>query len=77
MADAEDPVDPRPEIEEGCKSHCAKALKELDGCTERVNKIIAETPEGEEVVANCQIQYNDFWHCIDHCAAPKLFAKLV
>ncbi|EKX31795.1 hypothetical protein GUITHDRAFT_91152 [Guillardia theta CCMP2712] len=71
-----DPVDPRPAIEESCKGHCQKYLKELEACTERVNKIIAEAKPGDEVQAHCTGQYFDFWHCIDHCAAPKLFAKL-
>jgi len=76
MADA-DPVDPKPEIEEACGHHCVKAKAELEACTERVNKILADAKPGDDAVAHCTGQYFDFWHCIDHCTAPKLFEKLV
>lgn len=26
--------------------------------------------------ANCIGQYFDYFHCIDHCAAPKLWSQL-
>jgi hypothetical protein len=111
----------RPAIEESCKGHCPKQLKELEECTARVEKLIAEAKPGEEVpypppllplslsphqhlqtnpktslsrpalvlhqssctsrhmipdsacleqvVAHCTGQYQDFWHCIDHCVS--------
>eukprot|EP00293_Proteomonas_sulcata_P009220 CAMPEP_0184309916 /NCGR_PEP_ID=MMETSP1049-20130417/21210_1 /TAXON_ID=77928 /ORGANISM="Proteomonas sulcata, Strain CCMP704" /LENGTH=75 /DNA_ID=CAMNT_0026623177 /DNA_START=12 /DNA_END=239 /DNA_ORIENTATION=+ len=73
---SDEAVDPKPEIEEGCKSHCQKHLAALEACTERTNKAIAEAKPGEEVPNHCTGQYHDFWHCIDHCAAPKLFKEL-
>ncbi|KAJ1489589.1 hypothetical protein T484DRAFT_1779569 [Baffinella frigidus] len=52
MADA-DPVDPKPEIEEACGHHCVKAKAELEACTERVNKILADAKPGDDAVAHC------------------------
>eukprot|EP00284_Hemiselmis_tepida_P010399 CAMPEP_0174915444 /NCGR_PEP_ID=MMETSP1355-20121228/1100_1 /TAXON_ID=464990 /ORGANISM="Hemiselmis tepida, Strain CCMP443" /LENGTH=76 /DNA_ID=CAMNT_0016160327 /DNA_START=46 /DNA_END=276 /DNA_ORIENTATION=- len=72
----DDPQDPLPAIEEGCKGHCSKLAKELEECTKRVEAAIANAKPGDEVVAHCTGQYQDFWHCVDHCAAPKLFATL-
>lgn len=40
------------------------------GCVGRFNAIKGETE------ANCAPYYMDFWHCVDECAAPKIFAKL-
>jgi ubiquinol-cytochrome c reductase subunit 6 len=41
----------------------------LQACAERVEK----DTSGE---AHCTGQYFDYWHCVDKCAAPKLFAQL-
>ncbi|GBG32669.1 Cytochrome b-c1 complex subunit 6 [Hondaea fermentalgiana] len=61
---SDDPVDPRPEIEEACKPGCQKYWKEYEACAERVQA------KGE---GHCSGQYFDFYHCIDACAAPKVF----
>ncbi|KAL4423424.1 hypothetical protein ABPG77_010002 [Micractinium sp. CCAP 211/92] len=68
MAD-EEPVNPQIEVEESCKPQCVKAWLEYQACAERVEK-------DESGEAHCTGQYFDYWHCIDKCAAPKLFAKL-
>jgi len=64
---SDEPVDPRPEIEEKCKPGCAKYWKEYEACAERVQQ------KGE---GHCSGQYFDFYHCIDHCAAPKIFKTI-
>lgn len=66
MADDE-PQDPRAAIEEACKPGCSSYLKEYEACTERVKA------KGD---GHCSGQYFDFYHCIDKCAAPKVFSKI-
>lgn len=61
--------DPKPEIEDACKPQCVKQLLEYQACTKRVE----EDKTGE---AHCTGQYFDYWHCIDKCAADKVFAML-
>lgn len=66
----EELVDPQTVLREECASaHCEALKLKLDQCTERVNSKSA-TAEScfEEVV--------DFMNCVDHCVAPKLFARL-
>uniref|UniRef100_A0A061R170 Cytochrome b-c1 complex subunit 6 n=1 Tax=Tetraselmis sp. GSL018 TaxID=582737 RepID=A0A061R170_9CHLO len=65
----EDPVCPKPELEEKCKPSCVKALVEYQACVERIEK----DTTGE---AHCTGQYFDYWSCIDKCAAAPLFAQL-
>ena len=62
--DDEDPVDPRPDLEEACKPKCAKFVTAYEGCVGRVEK----DTTGE---AHCTGQYFDFWHCIDHCVSSR------
>ena len=64
--DDEDPVDPRPDLEEACKPKCAKFVTAYEGCVGRVEK----DTTGE---AHCTGQYFDMWGCIDKCVAPNLF----
>ena len=63
-------VDPQETLREECATaHCQALKAKLDECTERVNSKSATTESCfEEVV--------DFMNCVDHCVAPKLFAKL-
>ena len=68
MAD-EEPVNPRPEIEEACRPQCVKPMLEYEKCATR----IADDQTGE---AHCTGQYFDMLECLDRCVAPKLFAKL-
>ena len=63
----EEIVDAKAEIENSCKPHCIKQLLAYQACTKRI--------EGKKD-AHCVGQYFDYWHCIDHCAAPRLFAVL-
>ncbi|OAE27544.1 hypothetical protein AXG93_2225s1050 [Marchantia polymorpha subsp. ruderalis] len=67
--DAEDPVDPKPEIEENCKPKCVKQLLQYQACTKRVE-------DDDTGSKHCTGQYFDYWGCIDKCAATKLFNKL-
>lgn len=65
------PSDPKPEIEEKCKAQCTKYQKAYDACAERIRK-----GEVHQEGANCSGQYFELWHCIDKCAAPKIFASI-
>ncbi|RIA84756.1 ubiquinol-cytochrome C reductase hinge protein [Glomus cerebriforme] len=65
-----EPEDPKPKIQEECGETLAcKPLKHhLEECTRRV----------EEGGSNetCAEEFLHFMHCVDHCAAPKIFAAL-
>ncbi|KAF8095090.1 hypothetical protein N665_0341s0017 [Sinapis alba] len=62
-------VDPKKYLEESCKPKCVKPLLEYQACVKRI--------QGDESGhKHCTGQYFDYWHCIDKCVAPKLFAKL-
>ncbi|KAJ4889998.1 hypothetical protein Rs2_29746 [Raphanus sativus] len=68
MADDE-VVDPKKYLEESCKPKCVKPLLEYQACVKRI--------QGDDSGhKHCTGQYFDYWHCIDKCVAPKLFAKL-
>ncbi len=41
----------------------------LDECNDRVNSKTKTTE-------TCLEEVMDFYHCVDHCAGPKIFAKL-
>ena len=62
----------RDKIDETCKHHCSKAMKELEACTARVEAKFAAAKPGDEITANCTGQYFDFWHCIDHCVSTLI-----
>ena len=64
---AEDAECPKPAIEEACKPECIKQLLSYQQCVKRI--------EGKPE-AHCTGQYFDYWHCIDHCTAPRLFSVL-
>ena len=70
--DEEDLVDPAVEIKETCANSdaCSKYKSRLDECNERVSSKGGETEE------TCMEEIMDFYHCMDHCAANKIFAKL-
>ena len=65
------PVDTKPEIEEACRKNCMAYQKAYDECVVRV-----QGGHGHGEAPNCQGQYFDLWHCIDACAANKIFAKI-
>eukprot|EP00898_Chlorokybus_atmophyticus_P005610 jgi/Chlat1/604/Chrsp103S00956 len=65
----EEPVDAKPELEENCKPQCVKQLLNYQACVERAEK----DEKGEK---HCTGQYFDYWHCIDKCAANKIFQRL-
>jgi ubiquinol-cytochrome c reductase subunit 6 len=60
-------VDPRAKLDEDCKPHCTKYAKEYEACVERVRA------KGH---GHCTGQSFDLKHCLDHCAAPKLWKTL-
>ncbi|CAO2831040.1 unnamed protein product [Amaranthus hypochondriacus] len=62
-------VDPRRDIEDSCKPKCAKSLHTYQVCAKRIES-------DETGVKHCIGQYFDYWQCLDHCVAPKLFGKL-
>ena len=65
--DEEDLVDPASLIKETCaESKCTSLKSKLDDCNDRVtNK--SKTTE------TCFEEILDFYHCVDHCAAPSVF----
>jgi len=65
----EEVVDPKAEIENGCKPKCVKHLLAYQACETRIE-------EDEDGQKHCTGQYFDYWGCVDKCAAPKLFRKL-
>lgn len=70
----EEVADQREQIEAACKDHhCGKYVKIYENCVER----LAAVPEDERKAKalNCQGQMFDLKHCIDHCAAKKIFAQ--
>ncbi|CED83076.1 non-heme 11 kda protein of cytochrome bc1 complex [Phaffia rhodozyma] len=69
----EEPVDVMPEIRAQCEAtpECAPAKKHFEHCEKKVRG--GEGWEHEDCV-------EELWHlmhCVDACAAPKLWAKLV
>merc|ERR1712226_1451018 len=69
--DEEDLVDPAVEIKEDCANSaaCISSKERLDACNERVNS-------KENTEETCLEEILDFYHCMDHCAGPKIFSKL-
>merc|ERR1711973_523524 len=69
--DEEDLVDPAVQIKEDCANSaaCISTKERLDACNERVNS-------KENTEETCLEEILDFYHCMDHCAGPKIFAKL-
>lgn len=66
----EDLVDPGTTIREQCaEDHCTKYKQRLDECNSRVTSKTKTTE-------TCLEEIMDFYHCMDHCAADKIFSKL-
>ncbi|KAI6003217.1 Non-heme 11 kDa protein of cytochrome bc1 complex [Pisolithus orientalis] len=68
--EAEEPEDPHPIIREECKNvaKCAPLTRHFEHCQEKVSS--GQGHKGEDCVEELMM------HCVDTCAAPKLFAKL-
>nr|ALS04925.1 mitochondrial cytochrome b-c1 complex subunit 6 [Pseudodiaptomus poplesia] len=63
----EDLVDPATAIKEMCaENSCSKYKARLDECNDRVT---SKTKTSE----TCFEEILDFYHCVDHCAAPEIF----
>ena len=68
--DEEDLIDPAVEIKEKCaEDHCLKYKNRLDECNDRVTS-------KENTTETCLEEILDFYHCVDHCAGDKIFAKV-
>ena len=68
--DEEDLVDPAVEIKEKCaEDHCTKYKNRLDECNDRVTS-------KNNTTETCFEEILDFYHCVDHCAAEKIFSVL-
>ena len=68
--DEEDLIDPAVEIKEKCADdHCTKYKNRLDECNDRVTS-------KNNTTETCLEEILDFYHCVDHCAANKIFAVL-
>ena len=50
-------------------THSHSSIHYVQACEERIKS--DETGE-----AHCTGQYFDYWHCVDKCVAPRLFAAL-
>lgn len=68
----EEPEDLHPVIREECKesSKCAALAKHFEHCQEKVQA--GQGFKGED----CVEELFHMMHCVDDCAAPKLFSKL-
>ncbi|CEO95754.1 Cytochrome b-c1 complex subunit 6 [Plasmodiophora brassicae] len=61
--------DPKPQIDKDCHHHCVQLYKAYEACAKRI--------EGDESgEKNCNGYIYKYWHCTDHCMAPKLFSLL-
>jgi len=68
--EAAEVADPFPGVRAGCeRHHCEKYRHKLDECNQRVSS----RTKTEE---SCHEEVVDLFHCVDHCAGPKIFAKL-
>jgi ubiquinol-cytochrome c reductase subunit 6 len=65
----EEPEDQKPAIMEACSEtkECAPAKHHWQECEERVANGSSET---------CVEEFFHYMHCVDTCAAPKLFSEL-
>lgn len=64
--------DPYDTLKKKCakQKECKQFARELDTCTLRVME------HGEKTGETCVQEVFDLIHCVDHCAAHKLFSKL-
>ena len=68
--DEEDLIDPATAIKEGCaESQCSSAKARLDDCNDRVTG-------KSKTTETCFEEILDFYHCVDHCAAPQIFQNV-
>ncbi|ORX39041.1 ubiquinol-cytochrome C reductase hinge domain-containing protein [Kockovaella imperatae] len=67
----DEPEDIAPAIREGCEANeCAKYAHHFQACQEKVEA--GKGWQGED----CVDEMFHMMHCVDACAAPKLFKKL-
>ncbi|KAH8927470.1 Non-heme 11 kDa protein of cytochrome bc1 complex [Atractiella rhizophila] len=68
-----EPEDPAPEIREACAESktCGAAKHHFEHCQERIAEGKTQFP-GE----TCIEELFHLMHCVDECAAPKIFSKL-
>ncbi|KAG0301273.1 hypothetical protein BGZ98_008496 [Dissophora globulifera] len=67
----EEPEDVKPEIEEACgeTAACLPLKHHLEECARRVQE--------EGAHEDCTEELYHFLHCVNECAVPKYFSKLV
>ena len=64
--DEEDLIDPAVEIKEKCSDgKCSSYKERLESCNERVRS-------KNKTTETCYEEILDFYHCVDHCAAPDI-----
>jgi ubiquinol-cytochrome c reductase subunit 6 len=61
----EEIVDALPKIREECVKTCPKPLANYEACKVRIK---------DKPGVSCEIWYYELHHCVDLCAAPKIFA---
>ncbi|KAG0140532.1 hypothetical protein CROQUDRAFT_674603 [Cronartium quercuum f. sp. fusiforme G11] len=67
----DEPEDPSPAIRDECaETKCSKYKHHFDHCQERVQ---GKAEKGED----CVEELFHLMHCVDGCAVPKVFSKLV
>merc|ERR1739848_195435 len=59
------------ELKEKCEIYGIPTVDFQKKPVSRANLLKQSQPK-----ANCEGQYFEYWHCIDHCTAPKLWSKL-
>ncbi|KAK7203200.1 ubiquinol-cytochrome C reductase hinge domain-containing protein [Myxozyma melibiosi] len=74
----EDPEDTMPAIQEECaEKECHSAKHHFDECVERVTAAMEEEGYAErEHKEDCVEEFLHLSHCVNDCAAPKIFATL-
>ncbi|WVF65674.1 hypothetical protein IAT40_000405 [Kwoniella sp. CBS 6097] len=67
----EEPEDPAPAIREECEQNaCGEHVHHFKHCTQKVEE--GKGFPGED----CVEEFFHVLHCVDNCAAPKIFKKL-
>lgn len=77
--DEEEAVDPFDELREECakSAPCAHYVHHFDECVERVTAEMEEEDYAQKAYKeDCVEEFFHLQHCINDCAAPKLFFKL-
>jgi hypothetical protein len=63
---ADEPVDPKPQIEKDCHPSCKKEWTEYEMCKDRI---------AAKGTGNCEPWAMDYWRCIDKCVSAWMIAE--